>query len=142
MDEAKVSSAQLQPCRFVCALRQPRTDLLGGDAVRVGLEQPLEDIEHLRFKLRMFGIPLYEDEEGNNATYIFCDNESLVKNSTNVESSLNKKHSSVAYHFARWNVAAGVCKIAWIPTGRNIADALTKRLPERKREELYGDWTY
>jgi hypothetical protein len=29
-------------------------------------------------------------------THVFCDNESVVKNTTNVESTLNKKHSSVA----------------------------------------------
>ena len=100
-----------------------------------------EDIEHMRFKLRMFGIPLYRDEDGD-ATCILCDNNSVVINTSNVESSLNKKHSSIAYHFARWNVAAGVCKIAWIPTGENIADAMTKRLCVTVREYLFGRWTY
>ena len=99
----------------------------------------LEDIELIRFKLRMFGIP-FIGERG--PTYVLCDNKSLVKNLTNVESTLNKKHSAIAYHFARWNVAAGVCKIAWIPTGENIADALTKRLGETKRDYLFGNWTY
>ena len=74
----------------------------------------IEDVEFLRFKLKMFGIPLSKDKP---STYILCDNESVVKIASNVESSLNKKHSAVAYNFTRSNVAAGVCKIAWIPNG-------------------------
>jgi len=73
----------------------------------------------------MFGIPLDEDRP---STYISCDNKSLVTNSTDVSSTLNKKHSSVAYHFCRWNVAAEAIKVAWVATGENLADALTKRL--------------
>ena len=73
----------------------------------------------------MFGIPLSEDQP---ATFIFCDNEAVCKNTSDLESSLNKKHFAIAYRFAIWNVAAGVCKIAWIPTGENLADAMTKRL--------------
>ena len=99
----------------------------------------LEYIEHLRFKLRMFGIPISKEHPD---TCILCDNESLVKNSNNVESTLNKKHSSIAYHFARWNVASRVCKIAWVATGENIADAMTKRLSEAVRDYLFGNWTY
>ena len=89
------------------------------------MEQCIEDVEHLRFKLRMFGIPISEEQP---ATVILCENESVLKNTSNFESSLNKKHSAIVYHFSRWNVAAGVCTNAWIPTGENIADAMTKRL--------------
>ena len=79
----------------------------------ISLKQCIEDVEHLRFKLRMFGIPISEDQPH---TVILCDNESVVKNKSNVESSLNKNNSDIAYHFSRWNVTAGVCTIAWIPT--------------------------
>ena len=99
----------------------------------------IEDIEYLRFKLQMFGIPLCEDRF---LTNILCDNEGVVKNSSRVESTLNKKHSAIAYNFTRWNVAAGVCKVSWISTVENIADALTKRLPANVREYLFGNWTY
>ena len=87
----------------------------------------------------MFGIPL---DEQHPETCIFCDNESMVKNSTNVSSTLNKKHSEIAYHFVRWNVAAGVVSIAWIDTNQNLADAFTKRMTENKRDNLFGNWTY
>ena len=105
----------------------------------IAMKHCIEDIEHLRFKLRMFGVPLSDDCP---ETHVLCDNESLVKNSSHVESTLNKKHSSIAYHFTRWNVAAKVCKVAWIPTGENIADAFTKRLAEATRDYLFGNWTY
>lgn len=85
----------------------------------------------------MFGIPL-DDEP----THIMCDNESVVRNSMLVESTLNKKHNSIAYHYTRWNVAAGVVNISWIATLLNIADAFTKRLTQMRREELFGSWTY
>lgn len=105
----------------------------------IAMKQCIEEIEHLRFKLRMFGIPICNERT---ATHVLCDNESLVKNASNVESTLNKKHSEIAYHFTRWNVAAGVVSIAWIATGENLADAFTKRLGEVTREYLFGNWTY
>ena len=105
----------------------------------IAMKQCIEDIEHIRFKLRMFGIQMCDEKT---ATHILCDNESVVRNASNVESTLNKKHSAIAYHFARWNVAAGVVTIAWIQTGENLADAFTKRLGEVAREYLFGNWTY
>ena len=87
----------------------------------------------------MFGVPLsklYPE------THIFCDNEAVVKNSSKVESTLNKKHSAVAYHFTWWNVAAQVCKVGWIETKKNLADAMTKRLPEVDRNQLFYNWMY
>ena len=68
----------------------------------------IEDVECLRFKLRMFGIPL---DENKPETRILCDDQAVVKNSSKVESALHKKHSAVAHHFARWNVAAKVCLV-------------------------------
>ena len=103
----------------------------------IALKSCIEAITHLRFKLRMFGIPL----EGG-PTHIFCDNESVVTNATMVESTLNKKHNSIAYHYTRWNVAAGVIDVSWIAGMLNIADAFTKRLTLERRERLYGEWTY
>jgi hypothetical protein len=49
-------------------------------------------IEGLRYKLRMFGIPI----EG--PTNIYCDIQSVVTNTTQPESTLKKKHKSIAYH--------------------------------------------
>ena len=105
----------------------------------ITLKQCIEDVEHLRFKLRMFEIPIHDDGE---PTHILCDNNSVVTNTSNVESSLKKKHSSIAYNFSRWNVAAGVCQIAWVPTGENIADAMPKIFSKYTRDYLFRRWTY
>ena len=61
---------------------------------------------------------------------------------SNVKSSLNKMHSAIAYHFSRWNVAGVVCTIAWITTGENIANAMTKRPAKPVQDYLFGNWTY
>ena len=103
----------------------------------IALRACIEAITHLRYKLRMFGIPM--DDEPTN---ILCDNMSVVKNSTMVESTLNKKHNSIAYHYARWNVAAGAIQLSWVKSDDNLADAFTKRLTHERREDLFGEWTY
>ena len=84
----------------------------------------------------MFGVPLDEP------TNILCDNESVVKNSSKIESTLDKKHNALAYHAVRWAVAAGSVRIGKVDGNYNLADAMTKRLTSRRRDALFGDWTY
>ena len=86
----------------------------------------------------MFGVPM--DEE--NTTNIFCANENVVKNSTKLESVLNKKHNSIAYHYTRQNVAAGIVTISWISGKENLVDPFTKRQSAMVREYFFGNWTY
>ena len=90
----------------------------------------VEHITALRYKLRMFGVPI------DGPTKVLCDNESVVKNSTRIDSTLHKKHSSIAYHSVRWAVAAGVIRVGWIPSRDNIADAMTKTLSAPVRDTL------
>jgi hypothetical protein len=104
----------------------------------IALHVCLEAMEHLRFKLRCCGVPLPQGKPAN----VFCDNESVVKNAMNVESTLNKKHSSIAYHHCRWSVAAGVITRAHISTHNNLADCFTKRLPVSTHNHLYCEWTF
>ena len=87
-------------------------------------------IEGLRFKLRMFGVPV------DDSAYLYCDNQCMVNNSSKVESTLDKKHNSVAYHDIRNAVAASIIAVAWIKSTDNLADALTKRLPEVSRNHF------
>ena len=108
----------------------------------IAMKACVEAIVHLRYKLRMFGIPLNGADGIPQPTDLMCDNESVVRNSSQVESMLNKKHNSIAYHYVRWNVAAGVIRVSWISTDDNIADALTKRLTHDRREDLFFQWTY
>ena len=95
-----------------------------------------EAIIGLKFKLKMFGVPI------NTPANVLCDNESVVNNSTKLESKLHKKHSSVAYHATRWAVAAEIIRVGKVFTGENLADALTRRLSANKRDYLFGNWTY
>ena len=89
-----------------------------------------ENIEHLRFRLTMFGIPLDDHEP---ETRILCDNEAVVRKSSGIESTPSEKHSVIAHHFTRWSVAAKVCLVGWIRTQDDIADTVTKLLPEVKQ---------
>ena len=102
----------------------------------IAMKTCVEHIAALRFKSRMFGISV------NGEANILCDDESVVNNCSKIESVLNKKHSSIAYHAVRWAVAAGIVRIGWINTNENLADAMTKRLPAIKRDYLFGNWTY
>ena len=89
-----------------------------------------ELVESLRYKLRMFGVPI------SGPARIYCDNESVVKSTTIPESRLKKKHNSIAYHRIREAVAAGIIIIYFEASESNLADLLTKVLPANKREPL------
>jgi hypothetical protein len=105
----------------------------------IAMKTCLESIKGLRFKLQqMFGIPLPKGEPAQ----IYCDNKSVVKNSSKVESVLNKKHNPICYHFTSWCVAAKIVTVAWIKSSDNLSNAMTKRLPETVREYLFGNWMY
>ena len=96
----------------------------------------IEHITALHFKLRMFGVRV------DTPTNVICDKLSVVRNSSILSSTLNKKHSSIAYHSCRWHVAARVIRVTWIHTDDNLADAMTKRLTSEKRNWLFGGWMY
>ena len=76
----------------------------------------------LGFKLQILGIDI------DGPPIMLNDNENAVNNSSNIESTLNKKHSSIAYQLVLHNVAAEIVKIVLISTSYIIADALKKRL--------------
>ena len=88
-------------------------------ALRIAVEM----IEGLRYKLRMMGIPI------KGSTNVFCDNESVVKNTTRPESTLKKKHNAVNYHRCREAQAARIVRICHEDGETNLADILTKSLP-------------
>jgi hypothetical protein len=55
----------------------------------IALKTAIDQIDALRYKLRMFGIPLA------GPTKVFCDNDAVVKNATHSESTLHRKHTSI-----------------------------------------------
>ena len=93
-------------------------------------------IEALRYKLRMFGIPI--DGPAN----VYCDNEAVYKNTVLPESTLTKKHHSIAYHRCRQAVAAGTMRVAKQGTDKNLADLFTKVLTVARRTFLLERFTY
>lgn len=100
------------------------------------MKTAIEMIRGLRYKLRMFGVPI----EG--PTNIFCDNEAVFKNCSIPESTLKKKHHSLSYHHNREAVANRTCRIAKEGTKTNLSDLFTKLLPKPRREELLDKFTY
>ena len=102
----------------------------------VAMKIAVELTEAFRYKLRMFGVPI----EG--PTDFYCDNEAVVKSAQRPEVTLNKKHNAIAYHRVREAVAAGVIRVAKVPTEFNLADPLTKALPAATRDPLFELWTF
>jgi hypothetical protein len=94
----------------------------------IALKTAIDLIEALRYKLRMFGIPL-GGPTNICPTNIFCDNEAVVLNTTHPESTNRRKHTSIAYHRCREAQAAGFVRVGFIKGNDNPADVLTKLLP-------------
>ena len=96
----------------------------------------VEMIESLRYKLRMLGIPI------QGPANVFCDNQAVYQNCVVPESTLRKKHHSIAYHRCREAVAPLVVSIAKVGTESNLADIFTKVLTKDKRNLLLSKFTY
>jgi hypothetical protein len=84
----------------------------------------------------MFGIPI----EG--PANVFCDNEAVTKNVTIPESTLKKKHNSIAYHRTREAVAAETIRVTKEDGTTNLADVLTKLLPQATKDFLCDRFMY
>ena len=75
----------------------------------------------------MFGVPIDEP------TNVLCDNAFPVNSSSMIESTLSRKHNSIAYHSVRWTAAASIIRVDWIDTNFNLADIMTKHLTAQRR---------
>ena len=76
----------------------------------IAMKNCMEHVVALRYKLRMFGMPI------NGPAHVLCDNQAVVNNSFKLESVLNKMHCSIAYHDVRWAATAGIIRIVKIGT--------------------------
>ena len=77
------------------------------------------------------GIPV------NNPAFIYSDNQSVLWNMTDPDSTLKKKSSSVAYHFVREGVAKDKWRTGCVKTSENPSDVMTKVIvsaADRKRK--------
>jgi hypothetical protein len=96
------------------------------------MKTAVDMIEGLCYKLCMMGIPL------NGPPSVFCDNQSVVKNTTAPELVLKKWHkNATTYHHTR-EVQARIIHVAWENGETQIADLLTKLLPGPRLKELIG----
>ena len=123
------------PITWLCK-RQNTVETSTFGSEYIAMRMAIETIEGLRYKLRMFGVKI----EGS--ANVFCDNESVIKNSTMPESRIKKKHNSIAYHKTRESVAAGIIRIAYVASKDNIADIFTKSLTAIKRIALLSAVMY
>ena len=96
----------------------------------------VEMIEALRYKLRMFGVPL------TGQANIFCDNQAVYSNTVAPESTLKKRHHSISYHRCREAVAVKSIRIVKQGTEKNLANIFTKILPPDRRRFLLERFTY
>ena len=96
----------------------------------VALRTAAELIKGIRYKLKMFGVPI------DGPARVMCDNQSIVKNGSFPESVLRKKHCSIAYHVVHENIASGSMLLYWESSEINLADLFTKVLPYDKRTRL------
>lgn len=78
----------------------------------------------------MMGIPV------TGPINVFCDNESVFKNTTKPDSMLKKEHNAITYHRIHEAIAAGIIQIAWEDGYSNIADVLTELMPIPKLQQL------
>ena len=100
------------------------------------IKQAVELVKALRYKLRMFGVPL------DGPASMYCDNEAVYKNVSMPASVLNKKMHGISYHYCREAVASGTVQIAKEDTETNLSDLFTKVLTRQRREELLDRFVY
>jgi len=96
------------------------TSTFGSDFV--AMRQATELIEGLRYKLRMFGIPI------DGPTGVYGDSGAVISNSSIPTLTLTKTHNAICYHRVREAVAAGTTAIGKVHTDHNLADLFTKHL--------------
>ena len=116
--------------------RQPSVEASTFGAEFRAMKISVEMVEALRYKLRMFGIPV------DGPASVFCDNEAVYKNTVMPESVLRKKHHSIEYHRCREAVAAKTIQVAKEGTDTNLADLFTKLMTSPRRSFLLERFTY
>jgi len=102
----------------------------------VALRLAKEMLVALRYKLRMFGVPIMGPAD------VFCDNQGVVKNASIPESTLSKKHNAINYHAVREAVAAKIIRVGKEDGMTNLADGFTKVLTADRRKSIFESFMY
>lgn len=66
----------------------------------------------------------------DNKTILYCDNRSSILMAKSNENSKRAKHIDIKAHFIKELVACNEIEIRYVSTDQNLADILTKALPE------------
>jgi Reverse transcriptase (RNA-dependent DNA polymerase) len=107
------------PIDWYCK-KQPTVETATYGAEFVAARTCVEQIVDLRTTLRYMGVPVASK------SYMFGDNESVVKSSTIPESKLHKRHNALSYHKVREAILAGYILFTHLIGSRNPADILSK----------------
>ncbi|KAI4297482.1 hypothetical protein L6164_037371 [Bauhinia variegata] len=62
----------------------------------------------------------------------FCDNQSAIQLASNPFSHEHSKHIDIDYHFIRENVNSGFLRLVHVKLEYQLADILTKALPQQQ----------
>ncbi|CAA7259930.1 unnamed protein product [Cyclocybe aegerita] len=65
-------------------------------------------------------------------TTLFLDNQSAIALTKDHQYHARTKHIDIRFHFIRWIVEKGSIRLVYCPTGKMVADTLTKALPSAK----------
>ena len=84
----------------------------------------------------MFGVIIVGPEN------VLCDYQSVVNNTSKLESILNRKHSSISYHAVKWSVAEGIMRVEKVHMDENISNTMTNLLIVERRNYLFGNCKY
>ena len=79
-----------------------------------------EQIVDLRLTLRYLGVPFV------GPSFLFGDNESVVKTANNPDAKMMKRHNALSYHAVREAMAAKYLRFHHVRSGLNPADILSK----------------
>ena len=75
---------------------------------------------------------------GSGPVVIYVDNQGAIQLAHNPAHHRLTKHIDIQYHFIRERVGSGEVKLEWVPTGRQLADLLTKAVSAGRVQELRG----
>jgi hypothetical protein len=103
-----------------CSKKQATVEIATYSSEMLAMRTCVEQIIDLRTTMRYLGVPIREK------SYVFGDNESVVKSAIHVHAKLHKRHNMLSFHFVREAIAAGYVNITHIPGKINPADILSK----------------
>ena len=90
----------------------------------------------LRYKLRMFGVPIVGPAS------VLCDNQGVVKNTSLPDLVLSKHHNAINYNVVQEAEAAGIIRVGKEEGPTNLGDVFTKMLPRNRMFELFSRIAY